>query len=155
MRAFRENEIAKIRAQVGKGRVICGLSGGVDSSVAAVLIHEAIGDQLTCIFVDTGLMRAGEADEVVALFKNHYNIPLIHAQAQELFLGRLAGVTDPEQKRKIIGATFIDVFDAESHKVGGAEFLAQGTLYPDVIESVSATGGPAVTSKSHSNGRGV
>jgi len=155
MRAFREHEIARIRAQVGKGRVICGLSGGVDSSVAAVLIHEAIGDQLTCIFVDTGLMRAGEADEVVALFKNHYNIPLIHAQAQDLFLGRLAGVSDPEQKRKIIGAAFIDVFDAESHKVGGAEFLAQGTLYPDVIESVSATGGPSVTIKSHHNVGGL
>ena len=114
MHAFREREIAKIRAQVGKGRVICGLSGGVDSSVAAVLIHEAIGDQLTCIFVDTGLMRAGEADEVVSLFRGHYNIPLIHAEAAELFLGRLAGVSDPEQKRKIIGAAFIDVFDAEA-----------------------------------------
>src|SRR5512142_2994164 len=122
MARFKDEAVARIREQVGEGRVICGLSGGVDSSVAAVLIHEAIGDQLTCIFVDTGLMRSGEADEVVALFKNHYNIPLIHAQAQELFLGRLAGVTDPEQKRKIIGATFIDVFDAESHKVGGAEF---------------------------------
>src|ERR1700761_6092381 len=155
MHAFREAEIKKIRAQVGKGKVICGLSGGVDSSVAAVLIHEAIGDQLTCIFVDTGLMRAGEADEVVSLFKNHYNIPLIHPQAQDLFLGRLAGVTDPEQKRKIIGATFTDVFDAESHKVGGAEFLAQGTLYPDVIESVSVSGGPSVTIKSHHNVGGL
>src|SRR3569623_2115003 len=155
MRAFREEAIEKIRAQVGKGKVICGLSGGVASSVAAVLIHEAIGAQLTCIFVDTGLMRTGEADEVVALFKNHYNIPLIHAQAQELFLGRLAGVSDPEQKRKIIGATFIDVFDAESHKVGGAEFLAQGTLYPDVIESVSVSGGPSGTIKSHHNVGGL
>jgi GMP synthase (glutamine-hydrolysing) len=155
MHAFREAEVAKIRAQVGKGKVICGLSGGVDSSVAAVLIHEAIGDQLTCIFVDTGLMRAGEADEVVSLFKGHYNIPLIHADAAEMFLGRLKGVSDPEQKRKIIGAAFIEVFDAEATKIGGAEFLAQGTLYPDVIESVSATGGPSVTIKSHHNVGGL
>ncbi len=155
MHAFRDAEIKKIRAQVGKGKVICGLSGGVDSSVAAVLIHEAIGDQLTCIFVDTGLMRAGEADEVVSLFKGHYNIPLIHADASEMFLGRLAGVTDPEQKRKIIGAAFIEVFDGEAAKIGGAEFLAQGTLYPDVIESVSATGGPSVTIKSHHNVGGL
>jgi GMP synthase (glutamine-hydrolysing) len=155
MHAFREAEIKKIRAQVGRGRVICGLSGGVDSSVAAVLIHEAIGDQLTCIFVDTGLMRAGEADEVVSLFKGHYNIPLIHADASEMFLTRLSGVSDPEQKRKIIGAAFIEVFDGEAHKIGGAEFLAQGTLYPDVIESVSATGGPSVTIKSHHNVGGL
>src|SRR5579863_3368643 len=147
MAAFKREAMARIRAQVGTGRVICGLSGGVDSSVAAVLIHEAIGEQLTCIFVDTGLMRAGEADEVVSLFRDHYNIPLIHAEAADLFLGRLAGVSDPEQKRKIIGAAFIDVFDKESQKVGGAEFLAQGTLYPDVIESISATGGPSVTIK--------
>jgi GMP synthase (glutamine-hydrolysing) len=155
MHAFREAEIKRIRAQVGKGRVICGLSGGVDSSVAAVLIHEAVGDQLTCIFVDTGLMRAGESDEVVSLFRGHYNIPLIHAEAADLFLGRLEGVNDPEKKRKIIGATFIDVFDGEAAKVGGAEFLAQGTLYPDVIESVSATGGPSVTIKSHHNVGGL
>jgi GMP synthase (glutamine-hydrolysing) len=155
MHAFRAAMVEKIRKQVGKGRVICGLSGGVDSSVAAVLIHEAIGDQLTCIFVDTGLMRAGESEEVVSLFRGHYNIPLIHADARDLFLTRLAGVSDPEQKRKIIGAAFIDVFDGESHKVGGAEFLAQGTLYPDVIESVSATGGPSVTIKSHHNVGGL
>jgi GMP synthase (glutamine-hydrolysing) len=155
MHAFRAAAIERIRKQVGKARVICGLSGGVDSSVAAVLIHEAIGDQLTCIFVDTGLMRAGEADEVVGLFRDHYNIPLIHAEAADLFLGRLAGVSDPEQKRKIIGAAFIDVFDTESQKVGGAEFLAQGTLYPDVIESISATGGPSVTIKSHHNVGGL
>jgi GMP synthase (glutamine-hydrolysing) len=155
MHAFRAAEIARIRKQVGKGKVICGLSGGVDSSVAAVLIHEAIGDRLTCIFVDTGLMRAGEADEVVSLFRGHYNIPLVHADASELFLTRLAGVSDPEQKRKIIGATFIDVFDGEAAKIGGAEFLAQGTLYPDVIESVSATGGPSVTIKSHHNVGGL
>jgi GMP synthase (glutamine-hydrolysing) len=155
MHAFRAAMVERIRKQVGKARVICGLSGGVDSSVAAVLIHEAIGDQLTCIFVDTGLMRAGEADEVVNLFRDHYNIPLIHAEAADLFLGRLAGVSDPEQKRKIIGAAFIDVFDKESQKVGGAEFLAQGTLYPDVIESISATGGPSVTIKSHHNVGGL
>jgi len=155
MRAFRVEEIARIRHQVGKGRVICGLSGGVDSSVAAVLIHEAIGDQLTCIFVDTGLMRAGEADEVVSLFRNHYNIPLVHADARELFLSRLDGVSDPEQKRKIIGKTFIDIFDEEAHKIGGAEFLAQGTLYPDVIESVSVLGGPSATIKSHHNVGGL
>jgi len=155
MNAFRAAMVEKIRAQVGKGRAICGLSGGVDSSVAAVLIHEAIGDQLTCIFVDTGLMRSGESEEVVSLFRNHYNIPLIHADAREMFLTRLAGVSDPEQKRKIIGAAFIDVFDKESQQVGGAEFLAQGTLYPDVIESVSATGGPSVTIKSHHNVGGL
>ncbi|MEO8302409.1 MAG: glutamine-hydrolyzing GMP synthase, partial [Rhizomicrobium sp.] len=155
MHAFRAAMVDKIRKQVGKGKVICGLSGGVDSSVAAVLIHEAIGDQLTCIFVDTGLMRAGESEEVVSLFRGHYNIPLIHADAREMFLTRLKGVSDPEQKRKIIGAAFIDVFDAESHKVGGAEFLAQGTLYPDVIESVSVSGGPSVTIKSHHNVGGL
>jgi GMP synthase (glutamine-hydrolysing) len=155
MHAFRAAAIERIRKQVGRAKVICGLSGGVDSSVAAVLIHEAIGDQLTCIFVDTGLMRAGDADEVVSLFRDHYNIPLVHAEASELFLGRLSGVSDPEKKRKIIGATFIDVFDQESHKVGGAEFLAQGTLYPDVIESISATGGPSVTIKSHHNVGGL
>jgi GMP synthase (glutamine-hydrolysing) len=155
MAAFKEQAVARIRAQVGSGKVICGLSGGVDSSVAAVLIHEAIGDQLTCIFVDTGLMRAGEADEVVTLFRDHYNIPLIHSDASELFLGKLAGVSDPETKRKIIGAAFIDVFDAEAKNIGGAEFLAQGTLYPDVIESVSFTGGPSVTIKSHHNVGGL
>ncbi len=155
MHAFRAEEVKKIRRQVGKGRVICGLSGGVDSSVAAVLIHEAIGDQLTCIFVDTGMMRAGEAEEVVSLFRGHYNIPLVHHDASEMFLSRLAGVSDPERKRKIIGAAFIEVFEKEAAKVGGAEFLAQGTLYPDVIESVSPTGGPSVTIKSHHNVGGL
>ncbi|TVR10522.1 MAG: glutamine-hydrolyzing GMP synthase [Salinarimonadaceae bacterium] len=155
MKAFREEAVARIRAQVGKGRVICGLSGGVDSAVAAVLIHEAIGEQLTCVFVDHGLMRAGEAEEVVSLFRHAYNIPLVHVQAQELFLGALEGVSDPEVKRKTIGRLFIDVFDAEAKKVGGADFLAQGTLYPDVIESVSFTGGPSVTIKSHHNVGGL
>ena len=155
MAAFRDQEIAKIRAQVGTGRVICGLSGGVDSAVAAVLIHEAIGEQLTCIFVDTGLMRSGEAEQVVSLFRGHFNIPLIHVDASEMFLGRLEGVSDPEQKRKAIGAAFVEVFDAEAEKIDGARFLAQGTLYPDVIESVSFTGGPSVTIKSHHNVGGL
>ena len=155
MAAFRERAIAQIRAQVGKGRVICGLSGGVDSSVVAVLLHEAIGDQLQCVFVDHGLLRLGEADQVVSLFRDHYNIPLVHADASDLFLKALAGVTDPEKKRKTIGSLFIDVFDAEAKKIGGADFLAQGTLYPDVIESVSFTGGPSVTIKSHHNVGGL
>ncbi len=152
---FRSAEIEKIRGQVGSGRVISGLSGGVDSAVASVLIHEAIGDQLTCIFVDHGLLRAGEADEVVSLFRDHYNIPLVHVDARDMFLSKLTGVADPEEKRKIIGGLFIDVFEAEAAKVGGAEFLAQGTLYPDVIESVSFTGGPSVTIKSHHNVGGL
>lgn len=155
MKAFRDTEIAKIRAQVGNGKVICGLSGGVDSAVAAVLIHEAIGDQLTCIFVDTGMMREGEGDQVVSLFRQHYNIPLVHVQAGPTFLKELAGVNDPEKKRKIIGKLFIEVFEAEAKKIGGAGFLAQGTLYPDVIESVSFTGGPSVTIKSHHNVGGL
>jgi GMP synthase (glutamine-hydrolysing) len=155
MAEFRAAKIAEIRAQVGDGKVICGLSGGVDSAVAAVLIHEAIGDQLTCVFVDHGLMRAGEADQVVTLFREHYHIPLVHVNVEDLFLGGLAGVTDPEAKRKFIGKTFIDVFEAEAKKIGGADFLAQGTLYPDVIESVSFTGGPSVTIKSHHNVGGL
>ena len=155
MAAYRQRAVEKIRAQVGKGRVICGLSGGVDSSVAAVLIHEAIGDQLTCILVDHGLMRLNEADEVVSMFRDHYNIPLVHVDASETFLSALAGVTDPETKRKTIGRLFIETFEAEANKIGGAEFLAQGTLYPDVIESVSFSGGPSVTIKSHHNVGGL
>ena len=155
MAAFRKQAIERVRAQVGKGRVICGLSGGVDSSVVAVLLHEAIGDQLTCVFVDHGLLRKAEAQEVVDLFRGHYNISLVHRDASDLFLKKLEGVSDPEQKRKIIGSTFIDVFDEEANKVGGADYLAQGTLYPDVIESVSAIGGPSVTIKSHHNVGGL
>jgi GMP synthase (glutamine-hydrolysing) len=155
MASFRAEAIREIRRKVGDARVICGLSGGVDSSVAAVLIHEAIGSQLTCVFVDTGLMRAGEGTEVVRLFRDHYNIPLVHVEAEALFLGKLTGVDDPERKRKIIGATFIDVFEAEAGKIDGVEFLAQGTLYPDVIESVSFDGGPSVTIKSHHNVGGL
>ena len=155
MAAFKEQAIERVRAQVGGERVICGLSGGVDSSVVAVLLHEAIGDQLTCIYVDHGLMRADESDQVVGLFRGHYNIPLVHRDASDLFLGKLDGVEDPEQKRKIIGNTFIDVFEEEAGKLGGAAFLAQGTLYPDVIESVSFHGGPSVTIKSHHNVGGL
>jgi GMP synthase (glutamine-hydrolysing) len=155
MRAFKDEAIEKIRAQVGKGRVICGLSGGVDSAVAAVLIHEAIGDQLTCVFVDHGLLRLAEGEKVAALFRGSYNIPLVHVEAEKLFLDALAGVEDPEVKRKTIGKLFIDVFEQEAKKIGGAEFLAQGTLYPDVIESVSFTGGPSVTIKSHHNVGGL
>ena len=155
MGAYRARAIAAIREQVGEARVICALSGGVDSSVAAVLIHEAIGEQLTCVFVDHGLLRQNEAEEVVGMFRDHYNLPLIHADESELFLGKLDGVSDPETKRKIIGGLFIDVFEKHAKAIGGAEFLAQGTLYPDVIESVSFSGGPSVTIKSHHNVGGL
>ena len=155
MHAYKDEAIRLIREQVGGGKVICGLSGGVDSSVAAVLIHEAIGDQLTCVFVDHGLLRQGEAEDVVTMFRDHYNMPLIHADEQALFLGELDGVSDPETKRKIIGKLFIDVFQKHATEVGGAKFLAQGTLYPDVIESVSFSGGPSVTIKSHHNVGGL
>jgi GMP synthase (glutamine-hydrolysing) len=155
MAAFRAQAIAVIRRQVGKGRVICGLSGGVDSSVVAALIHEAVGEQLTCVLVDHGLMRAGETEQVVRVFRDRFNIKLVARDASDLFLGKLAGQTDPEKKRKTIGATFIDVFEEEAKKIGGADFLAQGTLYPDVIESVSFAGGPSVTIKSHHNVGGL
>jgi GMP synthase (glutamine-hydrolysing) len=155
MRAFKDEAIEKIRKQVGKGKVICGLSGGVDSAVAAVLIHEAIGEQLTCVFVDHGLLRLAEGQKVAALFRGSYNIPLVHVNAEAQFLKALDGISDPEQKRKTIGKLFIDVFEAEAKKIGGAQFLAQGTLYPDVIESVSFTGGPSVTIKSHHNVGGL
>ena len=155
MAAYKDQAIAAIREQVGDGKVICGLSGGVDSSVAALLIHEAVGDQLTCILVDHGLMRRHEAADVVAMFREHYNIPLIHVDASDTFIGALEGEADPEKKRKTIGKLFIEVFEAEAKKLGGADFLAQGTLYPDVIESVSFTGGPSVTIKSHHNVGGL
>ena len=160
MSAYRAEMVAKIKAQVGDERVICGLSGGVDSSVAAVLIHEAIGDNLTCIYVDHGLMRQGESEQVVGMFRDAYNIPLVHVDASDLFIGELEGVVDPEQKRKIIGRLFIETFEAEAKKIakdgkGAPTFLAQGTLYPDVIESVSFSGGPSVTIKSHHNVGGL
>ena len=155
MAEFRAAKIAEIRDRVGGGRVICGLSGGVDSAVAAVLIHEAIGEQLTCVFVDHGLLRTQEREQVETLFRGSYNIPLVVVDAEAMFLDGLAGETDPEKKRKFIGKIFIDVFEAEANKIGGADFLAQGTLYPDVIESVSFTGGPSVTIKSHHNVGGL
>ncbi|MFP4304866.1 glutamine-hydrolyzing GMP synthase [Rhodosalinus sp.] len=155
MGAYRDEAIARIREQVGEAKVICGLSGGVDSSVAAVLIHEAIGDQLTCVFVDHGLLREGEAQEVTGMFRDAYNIPLIHAEEQDRFLDALEGVSDPEEKRKTIGRLFIDVFQEHAGRIEGAAFLAQGTLYPDVIESVSFSGGPSVTIKSHHNVGGL
>jgi len=155
MAAFKQEAIARIRTQVDKGRVLCGLSGGVDSSVAALLIHEAIGDQLTCVFVDHGLMRLNEAQEVVSMFREHYNLSLVHVDASDEFISALEGEADPETKRKTIGRLFIEVFEREAKKIGGADFLAQGTLYPDVIESVSFTGGPSVTIKSHHNVGGL
>ncbi len=155
MAGFRAGAAERIRAQVGEGRVICGLSGGGDSSVAAVLIHEAIGDRLTCIFVDHGLLRQGEAAEVDRTFRDRFNIRLVHRDASDLFLAQLEGVTDPETKRKTIGRVFVEVFEAEAAKLGGADFLAQGTLYPDVIESVSVSGGPSATIKSHHNVGGL
>ncbi len=160
MGAFRAEAIAVIRARAGAGRVLCGLSGGVDSAVAALLIHEAIGDRLTCVFVDHGLLRLGEAQEVVRLFRGYYNIPLVHVEAGQLFLDALTGIVEPEEKRKIIGGLFIATFEREAKKIaadgrGLPEFLAQGTLYPDVIESVSASGGPSVTIKSHHNVGGL
>jgi GMP synthase (glutamine-hydrolysing) len=159
MRAYRDHAVEAIRRQVGEGRVICALSGGVDSSVAAVLIHEAIGERLTCIFVDHGLMRKNETAEVVAMFREHYNIPLVHVNAADLFIGALEGETDPEAKRKTIGRLFIEVFEQEAEKLArdgkAPDFLAQGTLYPDVIESVSFSGGPSVTIKSHHNVGGL
>ncbi len=155
MAAFRKTAIAEARAKIGDGKVICGLSGGVDSAVVAALLHQAVSDRLTCVFVDTGLLRAGEAEQVIATFRERYNMALVHRDARSLFLERLRGIADPEAKRKIIGATFIDVFEEEAGKLGGADFLAQGTLYPDVIESVSATGGPSATIKSHHNVGGL
>jgi GMP synthase (glutamine-hydrolysing) len=153
MASFVDEATARIRAQVGSGRVVCGLSGGVDSTVAALLIHRAIGERLTCIFVDNGVMRLDEADQIRRRFER-LQLPLVFADAARLFLDRLAGITDPEQKRKIIGATFIDVFETEAKAIGTFDFLAQGTLYPDVIESVSVIG-PSHVIKSHHNVGGL
>lgn len=155
MAAYRDQAVATIRAQIGSGKVICALSGGVDSSVAALLAHEAVGDQLTCILVDHGLMRKDEAASVVEMFREHYNLPLILVDASDKFLSALEGESDPERKRKTIGRLFIEVFEEEAGKLGGADFLVQGTLYPDVIESVSFSGGPSVTIKSHHNVGGL
>jgi GMP synthase (glutamine-hydrolysing) len=152
--SFIEEATERIRTQVGRGRVVCGLSGGVDSTVAAMLIHRAIGDRLTCIFVDNGLLRYDEANQIVTRFTQKMQLPLDFVDATALFLERLAGVTDPEKKRKIIGAAFIDVFEKRAKELGGFDFLAQGTLYPDVIESASV-GGPAVVIKSHHNVGGL
>ncbi|MDX2096098.1 MAG: glutamine-hydrolyzing GMP synthase [Alphaproteobacteria bacterium] len=155
MKAFRTEQLAKIRATVGDKRVICGVSGGVDSSVVAKLLHEAIGDRLVSIFVDTGMLRLDEGAEVKSRFEEHYGIPLIYVDASQLFLQRLTGISDPERKRKIIGETFIEVFEREAAQIENADFLAQGTLYPDVIESISFHGGPSVTIKSHHNVGGL
>jgi GMP synthase (glutamine-hydrolysing) len=155
MGSFVEAEIERIRAQAGNRHVLCALSGGVDSSVTAVLIHRALGDQLTCVFVNNGLLRKGEPELVQRVFRDNFHIDLRYANAEDRFLAALAGVTEPEQKRKIIGNLFIEVFEEEARAIGDVEILAQGTLYPDVIESVSATGGPSVTIKSHHNVGGL
>ncbi len=152
---FADDEIERIKAQIGTSHAICGLSGGVDSSVAAVLVSKAIGERLTCIFVDNGLLRLGEAQEVVRMFRDHFHLNLVHVDASKLFLDALQGITDPEQKRKTIGRIFIDVFDAEASKLKDVGFLVQGTLYPDVIESVSFKGGPSVVIKTHHNVGGL
>jgi GMP synthase (glutamine-hydrolysing) len=159
MEAFIADATTRIRAQVGDRRAVCGLSGGVDSSVAAALVHEAIGDRLTCVFVDNGLLREREREEVEALFREHLKVPLVTARAEDRFLDRLAGERDPERKRRIIGHTFIEVFEEEARKLAGdgrgpVEFLVQGTLYPDVIESISVRG-PSATIKTHHNVGGL
>jgi GMP synthase (glutamine-hydrolysing) len=155
MKSFINHAVEEIRGQVGSEKVILGLSGGVDSSVAAVLLNNAIGKQLTCVFVDNGVLRANEAERVIKMFKNNLKINLRFARAGKIFLKRLKGVTDPERKRKIIGRTFIEVFDREARKIKSVKFLAQGTLYPDLIESRSAFGGPSAVIKSHHNVGGL
>ncbi len=155
MESFSEDAIEEIKTRVGSRKVLCALSGGVDSSVAAALIHRAVGDQLTCVFVNNGLLRKGEPDLVQRVFSDNFHVNLVYVDAEKRFLDALAGVSDPERKRKIIGAVFIDVFEEEAHKLGHLDFLAQGTLYPDVIESVSPSGGPSATIKSHHNVGGL
>jgi GMP synthase (glutamine-hydrolysing) len=155
MGSFVDVAIEEIRQKVGDGRVVCGLSGGVDSSVASVLIHKAIGDHLTCVFVNNGLLRKGEPELVQKVFRDNFHINLVYVDAEDRFLAALKGITDPEEKRKAIGKLFIEIFEEEAHKLGHMDFLAQGTLYPDVIESTSATGGPSVTIKSHHNVGGL
>jgi GMP synthase (glutamine-hydrolysing) len=155
MSTYLEQAVGEIRALVGPERVILGLSGGVDSSVAAALLHKAIGDQLTCIFVNNGLLRGREARTVREVFGRHFHVRLHYEDASKRFLKRLKGVTDPERKRKIIGRTFIEAFDATTRRAGRAKFLAQGTLYPDVIESVPIAGNPAALIKSHHNVGGL
>ncbi|MDC0093442.1 glutamine-hydrolyzing GMP synthase [Alphaproteobacteria bacterium] len=155
MQAFREEAINEIKNIVGEKKVICALSGGVDSSVTAILIHKAIGEQLTCIYVDNGLMRKKESEEVIKLYKDHFKLNLVSVHEENLFLSNLNGISDPEEKRKIIGKLFIEIFEKEALKIGDVSFLAQGTLYPDVIESISFSGGPSVTIKSHHNVGGL
>ncbi len=155
MESFARDAVEEIRSQVGSGRVILGLSGGVDSSVAALLLHQAVGDRLTCVFVDNGVLREGEAEKVQDVFRKHYRIRLRFVRAKKVFLDRLKGVADPERKRKIIGRTFIEIFEKEAKSIKGAAFLAQGTLYPDIIESRSAFGGPSAVIKSHHNVGGL
>ena len=155
MKSFGSQAIGEIRNQVGNEKVMLGLSGGVDSSVAAILIHRAIGRQLTCIFVDNGVLRAGEAERVIKMFKKHLHINLRFVRAGKLFLKNLKGVTDPEKKRKIIGRTFVEVFNQEARRIKDVRYLAQGTLYPDLIESRSAFGGPSAVIKSHHNVGGL
>ena len=155
MSGYLSDAVEKIRSKVKNGRVICGLSGGVDSAVTAALMHRAVPGQTTCVFVDHGLLRAGEAEHVVELFRGHFQMPLLHVDESDNFLTALSGVEDPEVKRKTIGRLFIDAFKEQARTVGGADFLAQGTLYPDVIESVSFSGGPSMTIKSHHNVGGL
>ncbi len=150
-----EEQVERIRTQVGRERVLCALSGGVDSAVAALLVHKAVGEQLTCVFVDHGLLRENEAEQVVETFDGHFHVPLVHVQAQDRFLTRLAGVEDPERKRKIVGEEFIRVFEEEARKLGDVRFLVQGTLYSDVIESGGTDDGVAATIKSHHNVGGL
>ena len=155
MGSYKATKIDQLKSIIGDQKVICALSGGVDSSVTAALIHEAIGSNLTCVYVDHGMMRLNESNEIIEMFKEHFNLNIIHANETELFLNALKGVSDPEEKRKIIGRLFIEVFSKYSNEIGNIKFLAQGTLYPDVIESVSFTGGPSETIKSHHNVGGL